>query len=128
MIRISSMLAEQIIKDKDRVGLIGYPAAGKTTLALKHANKKVFHTDDYLKHDHEARPEMLLSDLRKYPMFIVEGNEVTRLINRGLVLDALILVEGSERNDKATNGLRGRVDKFVREYGGLIYVVNPRIH
>lgn len=126
MIRVSPEAAEKIVLRQNRVGVIGYPGAGKTTLALSAKDKPTFHTDDFLRYSHDTRPNHILTALRDKDVFVVEGNEVTRLVNRGLELDALILVEGSTRIDKAAAGLRGRVDKFLREYKGDIYVVNPR--
>ncbi len=111
-----------------KVGIIGYPGAGKTTLSLKSSDKPVVHTDDYLKTSHDDRPMKIMGDLAAMGSFIVEGNEVTRLVNRGLALDALIMVVGTERHDKSVKGLQGRVDKFIDEYDGKIpiYVVHPR--
>lgn len=114
----------ELISKAKRVGIIGYPGAGKTTLANKVTDKQIIHTDDYLKFAHDDRPAKIMADLKE--PFVVEGNEVTRLINRGLELDLIVVVTGSERNDKAIKGLQGRVDKFLREYSGVIHPFNPR--
>lgn len=107
-----------------KIGVIGYPGAGKTTFSKGVRDKKVIHTDDYLKFPHDERPEQIMKDLKE--PFLVEGNEVTRLVKRGVDFDLLILIIGSERTDKSINGLKGRVDKFLKEYDGDIYVINPR--
>lgn len=116
-----------LAKDAKRIGIIGYPGAGKTTLANRLGiplGIRVIHTDDYLNHSHDDRPSAISSDL--HVPFIVEGNEVTRLINRGLELDLLLLCIGSERDDKSVKGLQGRVDKFMKEYRGKVVTINPR--
>lgn len=115
---------DDLINNSKRVGIIGYPGAGKTTLSNKFSGKQVVHTDDFLNFTHDDRPQQIMNALKD--SFIVEGNEVTRLVNRGLNLDCLILVTGSTRDDKSIKGLQGRVDKFLSEYPGDIYVINPR--
>lgn len=112
------------LRDASKVGVIGYPGAGKTTFAGTIKNKKIIHTDDYLQYSHDERPEHIIKDLKE--PFIVEGNEVTRLVKRGVEFDLIVLITGSERTDKSINGLKGRVDKFLKEYEGPIYVINPR--
>lgn len=115
---------DDIVAKANRVGIIGYPGAGKTTLAATVSGKQIVHTDDYLNFEHDERPARIMRDLKE--PFVVEGNEVTRLINRGLKLDALIMVYGSTRAEKTLRGLQGRVDKFIDEYPGDIYAINPR--
>lgn len=119
---------EDLVSKCPTIGIIGYPGAGKTTLANALGDgRQVIHTDDFLDGvSHEDRPAKILEALQS--PYIVEGNEVTRLITRGLALDLLLLVVGSERLEKQTAGLRGRVDKFLREYEGniRIYHIRPR--
>jgi len=110
------------------VGVIGFPGVGKTTLctSIMFANKAVIHTDDYLKeHTHDERPAKIVADLKS--PYVVEGNEVTRLITRGLKLDLLVCVNSpTEKTSKSMNGLRGRLQKFLAQYPGNVYVINPR--
>lgn len=113
-----------LLRSSNRIGIIGYPGAGKTTLSLKVNNKQIIHTDDFLNFTHDERPERITAILKE--PFVVEGNEVTRLINRGLTLDCVILVTGSQRMEKSLRGLQGRLDKFLAEYRGDIYMINPR--
>ena len=124
MIRVNSV--DDLILKSKRVGIFGYPGAGKTTLSIKYTDKKIIHTDDFLKYNHEDRPALIMKKLAQLESFIIEGNEVTRLVNRGLELDALILVTGSERFEPSLRGLKGRVDKFLGEYDGEIYTINTR--
>lgn len=124
IISINKSALDKLINESKRVGIIGYPGAGKTTLSNKYSNKLIIHTDDFLHLSHDERPEAILKILKE--PFIVEGNEVTRLITRGLDLDCLVLVTGSARNDKSLRGLQGRIDKFLNESLGTIYTTNPR--
>lgn len=135
--------AELLTKAKN-VGVIGFPGVGKTHLCRsivlgRHGDatdKVIFHTDDYLKkYDHESRPGVIMSDLEEtvtgaagcLTSYIVEGNEVTRLVNRGLKLDLLVCVNSrTDKTDKSMNGLRGRLKKFIAEYRGDIVVIDPR--
>jgi len=119
----------RLVRGVNTIGVIGFPGAGKTTLAERIAEgRPISHTDDFLKlYSHDDRPEVIMARLAEWSDgYVVEGNEVTRLITRGLRLDLVILVLGSTRNDKAVRGLQGRVKKFMAEHKGHVYAINPR--
>ena len=129
IIEMAPILLDDAVKISPRIAVIGYPGAGKTTLCKRFKDHKIIHTDNFLNLTHQMRPELLqqhVDAMNAVGPICVEGNEVTRLITRGWKPNLLILVEGSERNDARTAGLRGRVDKFLREYKGIYYVINPR--
>lgn len=127
LIRIKSL--RELPENWKTLGVIGYPGAGKTTICLRLLDHmKIIHTDGFLNFSHDDRPAAIMTHVSlKGPEYVIEGNEVTRLIKRGWKPDALLLVEGSTRNDKATNGLRGRVDKFLNGFYDTVYVINPRV-
>ncbi len=116
-----SSIAE-LPSNASRIAIIGFPGAGKTTLALQFTDRPVIHTDDYLHIAHEPRPAAIQKALGK--RCVVEGTEVSRLLSRGARFDVLVLVEGRSREGKGMKGLQTRVREAVAAWPGPVYVIS----
>lgn len=83
-----------------RVGLVGPPRCGKTTLAgelrQKYPEKlRIIHTDDFMPLPWEDVPWAIVKAAESVSANLVEGMQVPRAIRKGMVVDRLIAVETS---------------------------------
>ncbi len=83
-----------LMREVRTVGIVGYPGAGKTTLAGQLGWETVIHTDDYLHLPHELIPGAILATLSSLSSYVVEGTHVVRLFERGWQPDLVIFVRG----------------------------------
>lgn len=96
-------------KEYKRIGIVGYPGCGKTTLAAQF-DRPVVHTDDYLPLGHTAVPGAILSTLEGlHDGYVVEGTSVARLFERGWKPDLVIYMKGGN-NRADCSSIRKMID------------------
>lgn len=117
---------KEVVDKYDRIAIAGWPKSGKTTAVNQlDVDCPIFHTDDYLENGFGQDWTKLLNKLSGEQRFIVEGVNVSHLIEQGLRVDYIVLVTGAydpaPHHENMARAVQTVLDRTGRRY---FHVVN----
>jgi dephospho-CoA kinase len=81
----------EILREHKRVGIVGGPRTGKTTLASLVRDRPVIGTDRFKDEvSWDDTPASIIAEAEKHESVVIEGVMVARALRKGLPLDAII--------------------------------------
>lgn len=106
----SERLAD-LLSDSQRVAIVGGPRTGKTTLSEKANEIPVIHGDDFIDLGWSESSAKLAEVVNESEgKLIVEGVQIPRAIRKGMVVDAMLILE--KAYEELTEG-QSRMTKAV---------------
>lgn len=89
---MNTKVLSELLGEFPKIGIIGPPHTGKTSLSYLVKERPVIHTDSFINEPWSEVPYSIIKTVKPLDSFLIEGMQVPRAMRKGLPLDCILFL------------------------------------